>query len=140
MVRRPLGPELEEWQMAKKTEVRFGQGTDLNFSGKPAKGKFTLHGDPKVKVEKALTIIHFPGGSFELSRTSDGDYWAHIALDHPGHMGIDEPYNARVVDARLDLKEGYVSDALDAELRGANFQHVAVRISNRPEVDKESGS
>src|SRR5579859_3930515 len=37
-----------------------------------------LFGDKKRKPESSAHIIEFPGGAIELSRTSDGNYWAHI--------------------------------------------------------------
>lgn len=39
----------------------------------------TLYGDKTRATEAAQHIINFPGGSVEVSRHSDGSYWAHIA-------------------------------------------------------------
>ena len=39
-----------------------------------------LLGD-KTQPECAQHIIEFPGGAIELSRTSDGNYWAHIIIN-----------------------------------------------------------
>ena len=36
----------------------------------------------KTTPEPATGIIKFPGGHVEVSRTSTGTYWAHIAVDH----------------------------------------------------------
>jgi hypothetical protein len=44
--------------------------------------RITLLGD-KARPESAQHVIEFPGGAVEVSRTSDGDYWAHI-LVHRG--------------------------------------------------------
>ena len=97
--------------------MRFNAGSSNNFSNKPAKGVFTLHGDPDIKVEKPYTILEFPGGSFELARCSDGTYWAHIALT-----------DGRLLDARIDAAGRYVPNSVGAELAATDFQHLAVRI------------
>ncbi len=40
--------------------------------------RITLEGDKTKKVEAAQHAIEFPGGAVEVSRTSTGEYWAHI--------------------------------------------------------------
>ena len=105
--------------------VRFESGDACNFRGKSARGEFTLYGDKETKPEKPHTIIHFPGGHVEISRTSDDDYWVHFSLNHPGSL---EP-PSEVIDARIDTNSGrYTSDAIKAELRAVDFQHVALRV------------
>ena len=36
-------------------KLKFMTGTDCNFAGKSAEGKFTLYGDKDVKLEKSHT-------------------------------------------------------------------------------------
>ena len=112
-------------------KVRFARGQACNFSGKSAVGEFTLHGDPEVKIEKPTTIIHFPGGSVEISRTSEGDYWAHVAVDSEGEAPVGDTYG-EAIDARVDI-EGplYVSKELYEELKSSRFRHFAMRIAQR---------
>lgn len=40
-----------------------------------------LLGDKK-RPEPAQHVIEFPGGAIEVSRTENGDYWAHIHIHH----------------------------------------------------------
>lgn len=106
--------------------LKFNSGSECNFSGKPAEGEFTLHGDPAVKIEKVYTIIHFPGGHFELSRCEDGSYWAHIGVEQPGNVMTKA---GRVVDARIDPGgRRYASEALQAEFVAVDARHFALRI------------
>lgn len=87
----------------------------------------TLHGNPK-KPESATHIIEFPGGSIEVSRTTEGDYWAHIAVNK-GQIIQDcngfYAANGHVIGARLDRTEGQVEDIP----KHGTIQHLAVRIA-----------
>lgn len=76
-----------------------------------APARIDLLGDKTKRPEPAQHIITFPGGAIELSRTSDGFYWAHILVnrgwatdDTPGfHERIGE-----VVGSRLDTSSGVI--------------------------------
>ena len=76
-----------------------------------APARIDLLGDKTKRPEPAQHIITFPGGAIELSRTSDGHYWAHILInrgwatdDTPGfHECIGE-----VIGSRLDTKTGVI--------------------------------
>lgn len=50
-----------------------------------------IEGD-KRSPEPSTASIKFPGGSVEVSRTSDGHYWAHIQVDD----------RSNVVQSRID--------------------------------------
>lgn len=50
------------------------------LAGKDAPRRIELLGN-KQRPESAQHIIEFPGGAIELSRTADGDYWAHIIVN-----------------------------------------------------------
>jgi hypothetical protein len=70
-------------------------------------------------------VYHFPGGSVEVARTSDGDYWAHIATNTPKHH--DDPRDVgRVTDGRIDRTDGRPMTITDL----ATIDHVAIRISS----------
>lgn len=43
--------------------------------------RITLLGDKTKRPEAAQHVIEFPGGAIEVSRTSDGNYWAHIHVN-----------------------------------------------------------
>lgn len=63
-------------------KVDFSQRFTVNnqlFGKAPA--RLQLFGDKTRKIESASHIIEFPGGAIELSRTSAGDYWAHVLVN-----------------------------------------------------------
>lgn len=41
----------------------------------------TFTGDKKLGLEPSMGVIAFPGGRVEVSRCSDGTYWAHLTVD-----------------------------------------------------------
>jgi hypothetical protein len=61
----------------------MGQFTVKNYQIAKAPKLIRLLGD-KTKPESAQHIIEFPGGAIELSRTSEGHYWAHIIINRSG--------------------------------------------------------
>ena len=97
--------------------------------GGPAK-VIVLRGDPR-HPEPAEHIIEFPGGSIAVTRTTDGEYWAHVAVNR-GQV-IEESHGrdgarAAVVDARVD----YVAEAdrpIGTIPEMDQIYHLAVRIA-----------
>jgi len=88
--------------------------------------RIRLHGDKTTKPESAQHIIEFPGGSIELSRTTDGHYWAHIAVNKGQVLDDCDGFNGKqgeVISARLDTENAVLS--LDDPKR---IQHLAVLI------------
>jgi len=55
--------------------------TAKNWNFDKAPRRVELLGDKQKKIEPAQHIIEFPGGAIEVSRTSDGNYWAHITIN-----------------------------------------------------------
>lgn len=107
--------------------LKFESGESLNFSGKSAEGEFALLGDKETKPEKPTTIVKFPGGHVEISRTSDNRYWVHIGINHPDSM---EGQPGQVHDARIDAIGRYVDKSVAAELAKPDFSHMAVLIGS----------
>lgn len=72
--------------------------------------KYTqLFGDKTKKIESATHIIEFPGGAIEVSRTTDGNYWAHIIVnDQPAFADGSTRQSARgiVINSRLGRSTG----------------------------------
>jgi hypothetical protein len=58
--------------------------TAKNYTLSGAPKRIGLLGDKK-RPESAQHIIEFPGGAIEVSRCSDGSYWAHIIV-HQGEV------------------------------------------------------
>jgi hypothetical protein len=65
--------------------------------------RIKLEGD-KARPESAQHIIEFPGGAIELSRTTDGNYWAHIIVtqrDVCEDAGTRQSAYGRIVGSRI---------------------------------------
>ena len=84
-----------------------------------------FEGDIEKRLEPSTGIIQFPGGHVEVSRTNNGKYWAHIAVDDA----------ANIVDSRIDYDyEKY------NELKGkippipgeGHIEHMAIMIKKKP--------
>ena len=59
--------------------------TAKSYNMKTAPKQINLMGK-KEKPEPAQHIITFPGGAIEVSRTSDGNYWAHVIVFTEGNI------------------------------------------------------
>lgn len=86
-----------------------------------------FNGDPR-RPEPSTAVIKFPGGHVEVSRCSDGTYWAHV----------DVVASANVVDSRIDYEHGAeqsVRDMPDPEL----VRKLAIRVRNTvPHFDPDA--
>lgn len=88
-----------------------------------------LLGDPSLKIEKPYTIIGFPGGDVEVSRTTEGNYWVHVAV----HSDLDvagQPMG-KIIDARMDAVGadcGLANRAMQSALKNHDVQHIAFLI------------
>jgi len=77
----------------------------------------TFEGD-KRNPEPSTGVIKFPGGHVEVSRCTDGTYWAHIAVVS----------GANIVDGRIDRDDR--TQAV-ADLENADkIVHIAIRVAN----------
>lgn len=95
-----------------------------------ARAKVT-HSDDSVQItfagnrrnpEPATAVIVFQGGHVEVSRCTDGSYWAHIEVVAP----------ANTADSRVDYDfEGYSAGLHGIGLpKPDHIKHLAVRITN----------
>lgn len=96
------------------------------FQAGKAPKRIELLGD-KQRPESAQHIIEFPGGAIELTRTTDGLYWAHIQVNR-GDV-IDDAEGrvsavGRVVASRVDRGTGVIDDLPDFK----NVSQIAVLI------------
>ncbi len=102
--------------------------TAQTFKYGDKKGKLIeLIGDPKVKIESAEHIITFPGGSFSVTRTSNDEYWVHVAVNKD--ETVDDiaklSKNGSVNVIRMDTPDGVkVLDEPDTD-------HFAIKISTK---------
>ena len=68
-----------------------------------------LLGDKAVRPESAQHVIEFPGGAIEVSRTSDGNYWAHIIVNRDYIVdeceGLRRAYG-EIIAGRIDADNG----------------------------------
>lgn len=90
----------------------------------------TFDGD-KRKPEPSTGVIKFPGGHVEVSRCSDGTYFAHINVADP----------ANVVESRMDFLNAHEHGIRSVQNipHGNLVNHIAVKISNRvPHFDPDA--
>jgi len=89
-----------------------------------------LEGNPK-KPESAQHIIIFPGGSIEVSRTTNDEYWVHVEVHKgpAGSGGLREEKVGRVVDSRVDYD--YPRTQIDHLPHESDITHMAVRITTK---------
>lgn len=103
-----IGAETNEEQ--EEYKPNFGQKfTCKSFMFDKAPKRIELLGDKTKKVESAQHIIEFPGGAVEVSRTSNGDYWAHIIVNRNyADNDCKGLYNrfGEIVGGRIDSDDG----------------------------------
>jgi hypothetical protein len=84
----------------------MAQVTTKNYLIHKAPKRIGLLGDRTTRPEPATHIIEFPGGAIELSRTTDGNYWAHIIVNRdfalPGEIEGFEGAYGEIVGSRID--------------------------------------
>ncbi len=101
--------------------------------GKPKTPKhLRLFGDKAKQIESAQHVIEFPGGAIELSRTTDGSYWAHILINHSYATDDCEGFRSSlgsIIDSRLD--NGQTIEKLPNQ---ATISQVAIRIKPSLEI------
>ncbi|MBA1305899.1 hypothetical protein [Stutzerimonas stutzeri] len=83
--------------------------------------QITFKGDPR-NPEPSTAVIRFPGGHLELSRCTDGSYWAHLEVVSPEN----------VVDSRVDYTvEAHRTLGEIPRLPMANqVKKIALKVSN----------
>ncbi len=123
-----LSLEQDETARLRSQILKFNRGSDCNFPGQPAAGRFALYGDKDRQIEKAYTILEFPGGAIELARTSDGEYWVHVAVNHPNKAWEGGPASGKIIDARIDLVDAHADAERGAPLMNPDINHIAIRI------------
>jgi hypothetical protein len=81
----------------------------------------------KDKPERSEFRVYFPGGSVCVTRTQDGDYWAHLDVNHPNATYYDPLDPAgRLVDGRADYCGRHAEKV--AALEDPELYHVALRV------------
>lgn len=96
--------------MARATVIHSEDAVNIVFEGN------------KAKPEPGTGIITFPGGNVEISRCSDGSYYAHISIEDP----------STVVASRIDYDyEGQKTEGIIDVPKANHIQHIAMRINQR---------
>ena len=106
--------------------LKSAKGADTNKVN--IGGVTELYGDPSVKIEKPYTIVLGPGFSIEISRTTEGDYWVHVAT----RQGTPEEPKARISTGRVDASDNYldnVNASLLEAITSADVDHMAVCVT-----------
>lgn len=100
-----------EFSMARAKVVHSADAVHVLFRG------------DKRSPEPSTAVIQFPGGHVEVSRCSDGTYWAHTEVVHPSN----------IVASRIDYDhEGCVisGGAIPAVPYHDRIQHIAIQVAN----------
>lgn len=88
--------------------------------------RILLLGD-KARPESAQHVIEFPGGAVEVSRTTEGEYWAHILVNRGQVIEDADGYvsaQGAVVGHRIYRSESGFQELEDA----AAIEQIAVLI------------
>lgn len=97
----------------------------MNLGESKTPERITLLGDKYKKPEPAQHVIEFPGGAVEVSRTSDGKYWAHIIVNRDFAIDDCKGYRSaigEIVGTRIDDDSGVRS------IPGGDIHQVAILI------------
>ncbi len=97
-----------------------------------------VFGDKSRKLEPEHHRIEFPGGYISVDRTTEGDYWAHIAvvteIDET-HQGLADSKIGQVVTSRIDfnydeyMRRHRAGEPVIPDIPGmADANHLAVRV------------
>lgn len=82
----------------------------------------------KRKPEPSTAVIKFPGGHVEVSRCSDGTYWAHLVVND----------RTNITDSRIEYQHG-ASRAVDDLPEAHLVTKVALRVANTvPHFDPDA--
>jgi len=76
----------------------------------------------KTNPEPTTGIIKFPGGIIEVSRTTDGSYWAHLSITKP-----EKDFRSAIIDSRIDYNFNSKLNIISIP-NEANVEHIALRI------------
>ena len=79
----------------------------------------------KANPEPSTGIIKFPGGHVEVSRTSDGQYWAHIS-----RKNIDAEAGS-ITDSRIDYPYELGEHGIPSIPDQDQIEHIAIKIQSR---------
>lgn len=102
--------------------------TSKNVHIDKAPKRIELLGDKTKRPEPAQHIIEFPGGAIELSRTSDGCYWAHILINRKQAVADMDGFHhclGRVIDSRVGRRGETYIDQIDEQ---REVEQIAVLI------------
>jgi hypothetical protein len=112
--------------------------TTRNYLIDTAPQRIELLGDRIKRPEPATHVIEFPGGAIELSRTSEGFYWAHIIVNRDFALpedieGMEAAYG-QIVDSRIDYEFPADPNTVDIP-NSQQVRQIAILI--RPQLDKK---
>ena len=80
-------------------------------------------GNPK-KPEPRTGVIRYPGGHVEVTRTSDGSYWVHLAVDDA----------VNIINSRIDYNYEKWCETNGEILRvpkEGNIKKIAIRVKGQ---------
>lgn len=92
----------------------------------------TLKGK-KTDPEPLHLRVRFPGGEFEITRTSDDDYWLHVYANNEAAQGYDSgAVMGEIREGRLDTHDATVNLGPGGmDLLDEHVYHLAFRVGKR---------
>lgn len=83
----------------------------------------------KANPEPATVVVKFPGGFIEVSRCTDGGYWAHFQRNLESNEDVGEVAGA-ITESRIDktLEAWRANPTIPQIPAHADVQHIAVKI------------
>jgi len=92
-----------------------------------------IYGDKDKKLEPEHHEFKFPGGSVNIQRTSNNEYWVHLMVIEDAMPEIEthmEQKAGKIVDSRIDLThEEYLKHGIPSVIHAENAQHIAFRVA-----------
>ena len=81
-----------------------------------------------AKPEPEHFRVVFPGGDVDIVRTTNGEYWVHLAVHKHGDGSSPHEFVGEICDARLDVHGKHASDTDAGDFADENLYHVALRV------------
>jgi hypothetical protein len=90
--------------------------------------QITFNGDQR-NPEPGTAVIKFPGGHVEVTRCTDGSYWAHLEVVDP----------ANTIASRIDYADEARDQGIPPIPAQEHVKHMAIRIANKvPHFDTDA--
>lgn len=84
----------------------------------------------KSKPEPIHFRVTFPGGHVDVVRTTGGEYWAHIGVNHRNSSNYDPLRSSgELVDGRMDLTNKSINETDMGDIQNPELYHLAIKVN-----------